>query len=386
MALHRSTLNSEVDAGSADDFELSARDISSANADASWRVSKRSLKSGLSRGVEVVEIDNGRLRFAIIPTRGMGIWRAWVDGNELGWHSPIRGPVHPSFVPIAEPSGNGWLMGFDELMCRCGLESNGAPDFNEQGRLSYPLHGRIANLPAHSLEVVVDDVEATVSLHGIVEESRYHYQKLRMRTSYTTHFGSSRIAWHDEVENVGGGAAGMQMLYHTNIGRPQLDGGSRMLLPIAQFANGDSATSEDDVDGWDTYLPPVAGFSQQVYYFRLLGDDDHNTLTLLKNSNGSSGVGLTFNISQLPCFTLWRNLVAEADGYVTGIEPGTNFPNPRSIEERAGRVVPLEPGQKWQADVALDWFLQASAVRQAEQRIHELQGSHTPRIQALSRL
>jgi hypothetical protein len=386
MALHRSTLNSDVDGRSVDDFELAAHDISGADTDASWSVSKRRLRSGLSQGVELVEIDNGRLRFAIIPTRGMGIWRAWADGHELGWNSPIRGPVHPSFVPIAEPSGNGWLTGFDELMCRCGLESNGAPDFDDQGRLRYPLHGRIANLPAHSLEVVVDDVAGMISLHGIVEESRYHFQKLRMHTTYTTQFGSTHVAWHDEVENVGGSAAGMQLLYHTNIGQPQLDEGSRMVLPISQFANGDSATTEDDVENWDTYLPPRAGFKQQVYYFRLLGDDDNNTLALLKNSNSTAGVGLTFNVSQLPCFTLWRNLVAEADGYVTGIEPGTNFPNPRSIEERAGRIILLQPGQKWQADVALDWFLQSSAIAQAEQTVRELQGSHIPKIQSLNRL
>ena len=47
-------------------------------------------------------------------------------------------PVHPAFVPIAEPSGVGWLSGFDELMCRCGLESNGAPDFDERGQLAFP--------------------------------------------------------------------------------------------------------------------------------------------------------------------------------------------------------------------------------------------------------
>ena len=91
----------------------------------------------------------------------MGIWKAWLGdakGNEwpLGWNSPIRGPVHPKFVPIAEPSGLGWLDGFDELLCRCGLFSNGAPDFDERGVLLHPLHGRIANRPAHRLSVETD--------------------------------------------------------------------------------------------------------------------------------------------------------------------------------------------------------------------------------------
>ena len=28
---------------------------------------------------------------------------------QLGWKSPVKGPVHPAFVPLWEPSGIGWL-------------------------------------------------------------------------------------------------------------------------------------------------------------------------------------------------------------------------------------------------------------------------------------
>ena len=97
------------------------------------------------------------MRLLVIPTRGMGIWKAIVGDETLGWRSPVRGPVHPQFVPLFDPSGLGWLEGFDELLVRCGLESNGAPEFDQQGRLLYPLHGRIANRPAHHVEVTVDD-------------------------------------------------------------------------------------------------------------------------------------------------------------------------------------------------------------------------------------
>ena len=61
-------------------------------------------------------------------------------------------PAPPAFVPLWEPSGIGWLSGFDELLVRCGLESNGGPEFLPNGSLRYPLHGKIANIPAHQLE------------------------------------------------------------------------------------------------------------------------------------------------------------------------------------------------------------------------------------------
>ena len=128
MAEHCWTLVDES-TDSNQDFKITAKDLG--NTSASWRITKRTLRGGLSSGVDVVEVDNGRLKVAILPTRGMGIWKAWMDGFELGWKSPVRGPVHPAFVPIGEPSGLGWLSGFDELMCRCGLHSNGAPDFDD---------------------------------------------------------------------------------------------------------------------------------------------------------------------------------------------------------------------------------------------------------------
>ena len=57
------------------------------------------------------------------------------DGEAIGWKSPIAGPVHPSLVSLGEPSGLGWLDGFDEFIVRCGLESNGAPDFDANHKL-----------------------------------------------------------------------------------------------------------------------------------------------------------------------------------------------------------------------------------------------------------
>ena len=145
---------------------------------------KRVHSGGLSEGVTSVEINNGKLTLVVLPTRGMGIQRVVPSGDSelktIGWQSPVRGPVHPAFVDLGEPSGLGWLDGFDEFFVRCGLESNGAPDFDPKtGRLLYPLHGRIANRPAHDVELTVDSDKQEISLRGVVEETRFHFLKLR---------------------------------------------------------------------------------------------------------------------------------------------------------------------------------------------------------------
>ena len=78
------------------------------------------LRGGVRDGVLEVELVAGATRVVVLPDRGLGIWKMSVGDCELGWQSPIRGPVHPRFVPLGEPSGIGWLDGFDELVARCG--------------------------------------------------------------------------------------------------------------------------------------------------------------------------------------------------------------------------------------------------------------------------
>ena len=92
-----------------------------------WAVRKRTLRGGLRDGVDLIEVHNGALSFSVLPTRGMGLWRGDYRGLPLGWRAPVVGPVHPKFVNQADRGGLGWLAGFDELLCRCGLSSNGPP-------------------------------------------------------------------------------------------------------------------------------------------------------------------------------------------------------------------------------------------------------------------
>ena len=87
---------------------------------------------------------------------------------------------------MSDPGGLGWLEGFDELMCRCGLTSNVRPTSAPGGVCQYPLHGRIGNLPAHHVEVVSDDASGDINLVGVVDEVRFLFQKLRLAASYKT--------------------------------------------------------------------------------------------------------------------------------------------------------------------------------------------------------
>ena len=140
----------------------------------------------------------------------MGLWRGQYRGNFLGSRAPVLGPVHPKFVHKDESGGLGWLAGFDEWMCRCGLASNGPPGedvyTDRSGRTlrnKLTLHGRIANQPAHFVEACVNlDAPYELSVTGQVEEGHLFFPHLALTSTITTVPGSNRSCDKKELSLV----------------------------------------------------------------------------------------------------------------------------------------------------------------------------------------
>lgn len=345
-----------------------------------WSIRKRTLKGGLRDGVDLIELDNGALAVNILPTRGMGLWHGNYKGLHLGWHAPVRGPVHPKFVNTTDRGGIGWLTGFDEWLVRCGLAWNGPPGedayTDAKGRSrkdSLSLHGRIANQPAHHVEVRVNlDAPHELSVVGVVEEGGLFYPRLELTTTYTTIPGSNKLMIHDRVVNKSAEPGEMQVLYHCNMAAPFLEAGSRVVAPIKEVSPLTPRAAEG-IDTLETYAPPHPGFAEQVYVYDLLADASGKTLAMLYNAKADKGVALRFSRKELPCFTVWKNTAAVEDGYVTGLEPATNYPNFKTFEREKGRVVQLPPGGSWDATWSIEVFDTAQGVANALKEVVSLQ-------------
>jgi len=354
-------------------FEIGPRDLDLGWDD--WSLRKRVLHGGLSEGVETVEVDNGALSFTILPSRGMGLWKGRYKDLDLGWSSPVLGPVHPKFVELASRNGLGWLTGFDEWLCRCGLAWNGPPGDDEGFPLT--LHGRIANQPAHRLEVRVDSKTKSIQVAGEVEEGGLFYPHLRLRTTYTTEIGSNRLTVEDAVTNHSSQPTSMQLLYHLNIGPPFLGSGSRVHVPTAELWP-NNARAAEGLATWDRYEPPTNGFVEQVYLIQPRGGADSRTIALLHDAEARIGLAVRWDTSALPYFNLWKNTAGLTDGYVTGLEPATGFPRFRAQERAAGRVRTLPPGGRFEADWSIEVLDSAGSVASAVEEVAEMQGSAAP--------
>src|SRR6516165_6508104 len=326
-----------------------------------WSIRKRTLRGGLRDGIDLIEVHNGNLSFAVLPTRGMGLWHGEYRGHYLGWRSPVPGPVHPQWVNQTEKGGIGWLAGFDEWLCRCGLASNGPPGedvvTDKSGRTSktqLTLHGKIANLPAQFVEVRVNlDPPFELTVIGQVQESGLFLPNLHLTSTYTTVPGSNRLVIHDMVENRSAQSAELQLLYHCNLGPPFLEAGSRVIAPVREMAP-QTPRAAQGIDTYDTFAGPQPGFSEQVYFYDLIGNGSGRTLAMLYNVPADRGFVLRFNRNELPCFTVWKNTAAIEDGYVAGLGPAINFPNFKNFERNQGRVKLLPPGGRWECN----WMLE----------------------------
>ena len=318
---------------------------------ADWAVSKYALKCGRAAGVDVVEVNNGCLSLSILPTRGMGIWHGVIQGTRIGWNSPVELPVNPAFVDLNDRDGLGWLDGFNELLCRCGLGWNGPPGADPgAGNRTLTLHGRIANRPAHYVDVIVDESSDSISVTGHVDETMMFDSRLRLESTVILKAGDSGFTVRDTVRNLGGTPAEMQLLYHTNIGAPFLQAGGRVAASCSEIAPRDARAAEGIAE-WNTYTEPVAGYAEQVYYLRPEPAVDDRAVALLHNAAGDRGISLKFDPATLPCLAIWKNTQLPADGCVTGLEPATNYPNFRAYEREQNRVVNLAPGATWSTEI-----------------------------------
>ncbi len=354
-----------------------------------WTVSKWSLHGGKQDGVDVIAVDNGKLQFTVVPTRGMSVLRVQCGDLRLGWDSPVKEIVNPSHMDLQSRGGLGWLEGFNEWMVRCGLESNGHPgtdkfinNVGDEATMDLTLHGKIGNIPASEVEIVVDrEPPYRIRIRGRVDERMFYGPKLELWTEISTVPGSNELRISDTVTNRGEYEQEFELLYHTNFGRPLLEEGAQFLAPIARITPFNEHAAKS-IAQHATYAAPTRGFIEQVYCIRPLADARGRTEILLQNKARDRGVSMAWALKDLPYLTQWKNTPPELEGYVTGVEPGTNFPANRRVERKYGRVPKLKAGESHTATIDFAIHLEGGAVQAAADRIARLQGDTKPVIDA----
>lgn len=340
-----------------------------------WQVQLRTLHGGRQEGVQVIEVDNGAMTFTIVPTRGFEVWKAQAGKLRLGWDSPVREIIHPSYIRLTDNGGQGWVSGFGGLMVRGGLASFGSPvqDGNEQ----LTLHGHVDYLPASHVSVRYEASPVPrLVFRGVVNDAQTFGPQLRLVSEISAEIGKAEISFDDEITNLSDTPQEMELLYHTNFGTPLLGAGAEFIAPVRTVAPMNAASAADGLKDWNRYSGPhTPPYAAQVFNMQLQSDERGMTKAMLKSPDGGTGVLMGFNTRGLPYMSLWKNEVTAKAGYVTGLEPGTGFPNPRPVERAAGRVPKLVGGETYRVHLTIAALTSKAEVDRAATAIQALAAS-----------
>jgi len=270
---------------------------------------------------------------------------------------------------LTDNGGQGWVAGFGGLMVRGGLASFGSPV--QDGDQQLTLHGHVDYIPAGYVSVRYES--GRLIFRGVVDDFQSFSPQLRLISEISTPIGRPEIQFDDEVTNMSDAPQEMELLYHTNFGTPLLGAGAEFVAPIKQVAPMNPASAEGGLKDWNCYSGPHAsGYKAKVFNMQLYADVGGETKAMLKSSDGTQGVLMQFDTRGLPYMSLWKNEVTAKGGYVTGLEPGTGFPNARPVERAAGRVPKLAGGQSHHVHLVITALTSKAEVDAATRAVHAL--------------
>ena len=336
------------------------------------------LKGGKQEGSELLTIKSEGLTINLSPTRGLGIVNVEGNGIRLGWDSPVKEIVNPKYMNLESRGGAGWLDGFNERMVRCGFEWTGHAV--QADGMMYTLHGRAQNTPVSKLFVEVEDqAPFTITIRGLIKENTFKKSNFETWVAIRHVPGSKEFTVHDILTNLSDYDRDYQIIYHSNFGTPILEQGAKFVAPVKEISpfNEYAATG---LKNWQTYQGPTKGFDEMVYNIFPYSDANNQTQVMLTNNASDKGVGIAFNTQQLPVLTLWKNTDTVKQGYVTGIEPGTSFAYPVTIEREQKRVPQLGAGKSTEFILTYSLLSNKEEVANYEAKIKAIQGNKQTKV------
>jgi hypothetical protein len=306
------------------------------------------LDNGPGRNVRIAWINTGSgLRYKVVIDRALDIADAFYNQYSLAWlsHTGITFPRPDSDHDLE------WLSTFGGgLVATCGLSHVGGSEKDENG--SRGIHGRISNTPAILESVIQPDITSgnlDMSITAVMKESRVFSPNLELRRTIASSLGSSHIKIRDSVTNCGNTSVPHMLLYHCNFGWPFVEEGTQIVWKGKCASRGSKNDDEifNDKINYKICQKPLDQHrrtGEACGFIDVEADGSGICKAGLYNKKLNLAVGIEYNKKQLPCLTNWQHW--GPGEYVTGIEPGTNYPVGQCKAKEQNKLIYLEPGER----------------------------------------
>ena len=255
------------------------------------------ITDGVGKGLEVLDCDNGKLRFLLNVTKACDMMQMYVDGKNMTFISKN------GFTQREVTFGKRFEGG---MLYTCGLDSAGE-------REGFEEHGSFHNIPAQILRAECN--ENGIVVEALVRDTEVCGKNLVFRRTVTSEIGSNRVSVVDRLTNEAYRDEQYCLLYHVNIGYPMMDEGARItgdMIEIrsrTEWAEKQKSTS-CEIDA------PIPNFEETCYYFKLKKPE-----VSLVNEKIGKKFAVSYSGDTLPEFLAWKSIAC--GDYAVGLEPTT---------------------------------------------------------------
>ena len=255
------------------------------------------VSDGRGRGLEVIDCDNGKIRFLLNVSKALDMMQLYHEGQNMSFLSKNAFTARETDFLTRFEGG---------MIYTCGLDSVG-------GREGFELHGTLHNIPAEVVRSTCD--ETGIVVEAIIRDTALFGKNLELRRKVTAAIGGDCVTVEDTLINRGYRDEEYCLLYHVNVGYPMLDGGAKVVAdvvgcePRTEWARVCEAERENMSDA-------VIGQEETCYFL---------TLNKPEVSLVNPKIGKKFTVSYsgdtLPHFVEWKSMAA--GDYALGLEPCT---------------------------------------------------------------
>jgi len=284
-------------------------------------LTRYTITDGRGKGLEVIDCDNGKIRFLLNVSKALDIMQLYHEGMNMSFLS--KNAFTAREVNFLNRFEGGMLY-------TCGLDNAG----NHEG---FELHGQLHNTPAEIVTAKCDEdgilVEAVIRRTALFGENLVLYRKI------TSAIGSGSVKLEDTLVNEAYCEEGFCMLYHINLGYPMLDEGTKIVADVEK-ADARTDFAKANIGTMFEMTAPVDNQDEQCFYLQL----KYPKITLVNDKLGKSFT-VEYEGEALKNFVEWKSM-ASGD-YALGLEPTTT-----RLDETFHYTM-LAPGEKSVTSVTL---------------------------------
>lgn len=257
------------------------------------------LTEGRGVGLDVIDCDNGKLRFLLNVTKGLDVMQLYHKGENVSFLSKNAFSARET----------GFLSRFEGgMLYTCGLDSVG-------GREGYELHGTYHNMTAEVTRAECN--EDGITVEAIIRSTALFGRNLVMYRRVSTAIGGETLSIEDRLVNRGFGNADYCILYHVNVGYPMLDDGATIEADVLENTTR-SAWSETHKATFLNMESPLPCKEETCYFLKLA----EPKVSLTNKKNGKRFT-LTYSGDTLPAIIEWKSMAC--GDYALGLEPASTY-------------------------------------------------------------